>query len=78
VGTSASAGSTQINLPGGYTRHVRIRTRDAVIRVHPRMKEESHGDDYFYGLLLQHVPFRDEAELVRCPIDNIMSLHSLS
>jgi hypothetical protein len=28
------------------------------------MKEETHGDDYFYGLLLRHVPFRDEADLV--------------
>ena len=37
--------------------------KEAVLSVYTRMNPEQHGDEYYYGLLLQHLPWRDESHL---------------
>lgn len=41
-------------------RWVRQRTKPAVLKLYPRMTQESHGDEYFYSLLLLHIPWRHD------------------
>lgn len=36
-----------------------------MLAVRPRMNKETHGDGYFYGLLLQHLPRRNEDQLLQ-------------
>ena len=48
-------------------RWVRPRTKPAVLKLYPRMTHESHGDEYFYSLLLLHIPWRQEADLLTKP-----------
>ena len=55
----------QIQLPDRVKRYAKCRERDAVLAVHPRMNQETHGDEYFDGLLLQHLPWRDESQLIQ-------------
>ena len=47
---------------GGQQRHVWKRLRGAVVRVYPRMSAETHGDEYYYSMLLLHTPWRSEEE----------------
>ena len=51
----------EIQLPGAK-RYAKCRDCEAVLAVHPRMNPESHGDEYYYGLLLQHW---DKAQLIQ-------------
>ena len=37
--------------------------KEAVLSVYTRMNPEQHGDEYYYGLLLQLLPWRDESHL---------------
>lgn len=56
----------EIQLPG-CKRWAKCRDKEAVLFVHPRMNQETHadhGDEYFCGLLLQHLPWRDESQLL--------------
>eukprot|EP00884_Botryococcus_braunii_P005447 jgi/Botrbrau1/14903/Bobra.0018s0008.1 len=39
-------------------------SKPAVVSMYPRMIADSHGQDYYYSLLLQYVPHRDESQLV--------------
>lgn len=59
VSSRPKQGSTAF-VVGGTTKHVSARSRPAVVRVYPRMTPEAHGAEYFYGMLLLHVPWRDE------------------
>lgn len=40
------------------------RSKPAVIHVFPCMRADNHGDEYYYGLLSLHVPYRQESSLV--------------
>lgn len=42
----------------------KCRDKETVLSVHPCMNQETHGDEYFHGLLLQHLPWRDECQLL--------------
>ena len=56
----------------------KCRDKEAVLSVHPRMNQETHGDEYFHGLLLQHLPWRDECQLLH-PWDTAeQALHVMS
>ena len=55
----------RIQLPNRVKQYAKCRKRDAVLAVHPRMNQETHGDEYFYGLLLQHLPWRHESQLIQ-------------
>lgn len=50
---------------GRTTKHVSVRTRPAIVRVYPRMSPEAHGAEYYYGMLLLHMPWHtNEAEAI--------------
>lgn len=62
VSSRAKRGSMTFNDAGGFTRHVSARSKLAVVRVYPRMSPEAHGGEYFYAMLLLHVPWRNEEQ----------------
>ena len=53
----------EIQLPG-CKRWAKCRDKEAVLSEHPRINQKTHGDEYLYGLLLQHLPWRDESQLL--------------
>lgn len=66
ISTQPAQGTVfEIRLPPGGKRYAKYRDKEAVLSVHPRMNQETHGDEYFYGLLLQHLPWRDESQLLQ-------------
>ena len=61
VTSRSKTGSINFTI-GRATKYVTPRSKPAVVRVYPRMSPEAHGGEYFYGMLLLHVPWRDEQQ----------------
>lgn len=60
-----TSGFTRTSTPfvvGRATKYVKPRTNAAVVRVYPRLSPGAHGGEYFYAMLLLHVPWRDEVQ----------------
>ena len=61
VSTRPKQGSMEFAV-GGARRHVFARGRPAVVRVYPRMSPEAHGAEYYYSMLLLHMPWDTDEE----------------
>ncbi|KAF5827585.1 P-loop containing nucleoside triphosphate hydrolase protein [Dunaliella salina] len=59
--TTTSSSTSIPFMVEGITKHVRPRSKPAIVRIYPRMNPESHGSEYYYSMLVLHVPWRDEA-----------------
>lgn len=60
----ASGSSVQIDLPGGEVRWAKLKMgKEALLSVYTRMNPEQHGNEYYHGLSLQHLPWPDESQL---------------
>jgi hypothetical protein len=54
------AGAQSTTGPRTVVKYIRPRAKAAVPRIAPRMSPESHGEEYFYSMVLLHVPWVSE------------------